>query len=180
MVMAWMLWRQHGMMWRCWKGARLVPRVTSPFQFHCRKWSVGSRGVSGLCRSLGQSLLILIVPPDPVELRGSCASHKEVDTKQVPVLWDDDQWVSGPDQACGCQHCRLGGTEFFCWASHISQTSYNQTPFKHRGPEEDGFGTCRVVVQRSQFGGQNMLDPVQDPVVGRSQCSHVSKCSDGE
>lgn len=39
-------------------------------------------------------------PPDPIELRGSCAADKEVDTEQVPVLGDDDQRVSGPDQAC--------------------------------------------------------------------------------
>lgn len=32
--------------------------------------------------------------------------------------------------------------------------------------------TCRVVVQRSQLGGQHVLDPVQDPVVGGSERSH--------
>lgn len=35
--------------------------------------------------------------------------------------------------------------------------------------------TCWVVVERSQFGGQYMLDPVQNPVVGRSQRSHDPK-----
>lgn len=38
-------------------------------------------------------------PPDPVELGGPCPSKKEVDTKQVPVLGDNHQRVSGPDQA---------------------------------------------------------------------------------
>lgn len=38
-------------------------------------------------------------PPDPVELGGSCTAEEEVDEKQVPVLRDDDQRVSGPDQA---------------------------------------------------------------------------------
>lgn len=38
-------------------------------------------------------------PPDPVELGGTCAPDKEVDTKQVPVLRDNDQRVSRPDQA---------------------------------------------------------------------------------
>lgn len=32
MVMAWTLWRQHGMMWRWWEGAGLCPSVKSPFQ----------------------------------------------------------------------------------------------------------------------------------------------------
>lgn len=41
----------------------------------------------------------MIVPPDSVELRGSRGADKEVDTKQVPVLRDYDQRVSGPDQA---------------------------------------------------------------------------------
>lgn len=38
-------------------------------------------------------------PPDPVELGGTCTSNKEVDAKQVPVLGDNHQGVSGPDQA---------------------------------------------------------------------------------
>ena len=38
-------------------------------------------------------------PPDPVELRASCSAQEEVDTKQVPVPWDNHQRVSGPDQA---------------------------------------------------------------------------------
>lgn len=37
-------------------------------------------------------------PPDPVELRGSRAADEEVDGKQVPVLGDNDQRVSGPDK----------------------------------------------------------------------------------
>lgn len=32
--------------------------------------------------------------------------------------------------------------------------------------------TCRVVVHRSQLGGQHVLDPVQNPVIGRSERSH--------
>lgn len=37
-------------------------------------------------------------PPDPEELGGTCTANKEVDTKQVPVLRDNHQRVSGPDQ----------------------------------------------------------------------------------
>ena len=36
-----------------------------------------------------------------------------------------------------------------------------------------------MVVYRSQFGGQYVLDPVQDPVVGRSERSHDCRCPDG-
>ena len=36
--------------------------------------------------------------PDPVKLGGTCTADKEVDTKQIPVLWDDDQRISGPNQ----------------------------------------------------------------------------------
>lgn len=38
-------------------------------------------------------------PPNPVELGASGATQEEVDSEQVPVLWDDDQRISGPDQA---------------------------------------------------------------------------------
>lgn len=127
---------------------------------------------SGLCRLFLLCLQSLVVPPDPVELGPSCTAEEEVDTKQVPVFRDYDQRVSGPDQACGCQHCRLGGTEFFCWSSHISQTRSHQTPFKHRSPEENCFWTRRVVVERSQFRRQHVLNAVQNPVIGRSQRSH--------
>lgn len=133
---------------------------------------------SGLCFLFSLCLHVLLVPPDPVQLRGPSAAHKEVDSEQVPVLRDNNQWISGPDQACGCQHSRLGHTEFICWSSHISQSSKHQTPFKHRGPEEHCFGTCWVVVQRPQFGGQYVLDPVQNPVIGRSQRSHDCRCSE--
>lgn len=169
MVMAWVLWRQHVEMMR---RGRLVPGVTSPSLSTQSGGGLATGKLSGLCGLFSLCLHILLVPPDSVELRGSRGADKEVDTKQVPVLRDYDQRVSGPDQASGCQHCRLGGTEFVCWSSHISQTSCNQTPFKHRGPEENCFWTCRVVVQRSQFGRQHMLDPVQDPVIGHSQRSH--------
>lgn len=132
---------------------------------------------SGLCSSFFLlRLLFLLEAPNPVELGGSSAAHEEVDSKQVPVLRDYDQRISGPDQACRCQHCRLGGTEFICWSSHISQTCYDQTPFEHRGPEENSFWTCWVVVERSEFGGQYMLDSVQNPVIGGSQCSHDYSC----
>lgn len=158
---------------RCGEGAGwcLVSRL--PF------WSTGNRRHSGLCNGFSLRLLVLIVPPDPVELGAPRTAEEEVDSKQVPVLRDYDQWVSGPDEPCGRQHCRLGGTEFFCRSSHISQTSSNQPPFKHWGPEENCFRTCRVVVERSQFGGQHVLDLVQDPVVGRSERSHGRRCSVG-
>lgn len=167
MVMAWVIWRQHEMMRRWWKG-----------QVHAR-YEVSFSVHSGLCSLFTQCLLLLVVPPDPVELGASCAAEKEIDTKQVPVLRDDDQRVPGPDQACSRQHCRLGGAEFLCWSSHISKTSYNQTPLKHRGPEENRFWTCGVVVHRSQLGGQHVLDLVQNPVIGRSQRGHDCWCSDG-
>lgn len=166
--MAWMLWRQHGKMKRWWEVSLSV---------HC-SGELATGIPSGLCSLFSLCLLILLMPPDPVKLGGSCAANKEVNSKEVPVLWDNNQWVSGPDQPCGRQNCRLGGTEFICWSSHISQTSKNQTPFKHRGPEENCFWTCRVVVQRSQFGGQHMLDPVQNPVIGSSKRSHDCRCSD--
>lgn len=127
---------------------------------------------SGLRSLFSLCLLILFVPPDPVKLWGSGTTDKEVDGKQVPVFRDDNQRIPGPDQPCGRQHCRLGGTEFLCWSSHISQTSHNQTPLEYRGPEENSFRTCWVVVNRSQLGGQHVLDPVQNPVVGRSERSH--------
>lgn len=37
-------------------------------------------------------------PPDPIKLRGSSTTYKEVDGKKVPVLGDDDQRVPGPDE----------------------------------------------------------------------------------
>lgn len=37
-------------------------------------------------------------PPDPVKLRASSTTYKEVDRKKVPVLGDDDQRVPGPDE----------------------------------------------------------------------------------
>lgn len=43
------------------------------------------------------------------------------------------------------------------------------TPDTQRG---ELYITRRVVVQRSQLGGQHKLDLVQDPVVVRSQRSH--------
>lgn len=89
--------------------------------------SVRRRGASATAKRSGlgcgfflQRLLFLLEAPNPVELGGSCAAHKEVDSKQVPVLRDYDQGISGPDQACRCQHCGLGGTEFICWSCHIS------------------------------------------------------------
>jgi len=159
------------------EGARLVPGVKSPF-LSTAMVCLAAEEHSGLWSLF--SLLILFVPPNPVELGGSCAAHKEVDSKQVPVLWDYDQRVSGPDQPCGRQHCRLGGAELVRRSSHVSQTGTNQTPFEHRGPKENGFWTCRVVVQRSEFGGEDVLDPVQDPVIGRSECSHDSSFGDEE
>ena len=40
MVMAWMLWRQHGMVWRWWEGAALCPVCSLPFS--PLQWSVGN------------------------------------------------------------------------------------------------------------------------------------------
>lgn len=51
------------------------------------------------------------------------------------------------------------------------------TPRQYHQEAEQYF-TCRVVVERSQFGGQDVLDPVQNPVVGRSERSHDPGYSD--
>lgn len=149
MTMAWMLWRR---LW--WGGDDDDDEEKGPDYARCRVslWvhqsgALATEKHSGLCSRLGFfCLLVLLVPPNPIELGSSCAANKEVDGKEVPVFRDNDQWISGPDQTCGCQHSRLGGAEFICWSSHISQTSENQTPFKHWGPEENRFWTCRVVV----------------------------------
>lgn len=145
---------------------------------------------SGFCNSrfcsrcrfyccLSFSLLLLFVVPDPVKLGGTCTADKEVDTKQIPVLWDDDQRISGPNQTCSCQYTGLRQAEFFCGPIHISQASTDQGPFKHRGPEEHSLWACWMVVQWSQFCRQNMFDPVQNPVVGQSERSHGHWLSQG-
>lgn len=121
-----MLWHEYygdEMMWR------VVPSMKSPFQFTAmeRRWQNNPSGLCAQLFLLLQILVVPIgewniqiycpvcfhwqtfrwrynvqvvhKPPDPEELGGTSTSNKKVDTKQVPVLRDNHQRVSGPDQA---------------------------------------------------------------------------------
>lgn len=163
---------------RVGEDAGFVPSVYNPFRpTGGEDWQ---HKHSGLCRLLHLlcrlSFLLLLILPNPVELGASRTTNKEVNSEEIPVLRDDDQRISGPNHPCGCQHRRLGDAEFVRWSSHIGQAGHNQTPFKHRGPEEHSLWSCCVVVEGPQLRRQGALDPVQNPVIARPQRRHGDGC----
>ncbi len=74
------------------------------------------------CEGGGGDLL-----PNSVELVKSSHAHKDVDTEEVVVDWDNDQRVARPNgPSCG-QSRGLVDTQLLCRPLHVSQTSYHQT-----------------------------------------------------
>ncbi|MEQ2250477.1 hypothetical protein ILYODFUR_001296 [Ilyodon furcidens] len=56
---------------------------------------------------------------------------------------------------------------------HTTTAALPATPRQYH-QETGRYFTCRVVVERSQFGGQYVLDPVQNPVARFVVCTFVS------
>lgn len=74
-------------------------------------------------------------PPQLIESRGC---DKQINAEQVPVLGDDDQRVTGPDDAGCSQSCALIHAHLLHRATNVGQTSDHQGLHIHPSSKQAG------------------------------------------
>ena len=97
---------------------------------------------------------------DAIQLIYSCRPNEDVDAEQVVVFGYDHHRISRPDDASSSQRPTLRGTEFLGGSGEVGDTSTDETPFHSRRPEENGFGTGRMLPQSSQATRHNLVNSI--------------------
>jgi len=91
------------------------------------------------------------VVPYPIELSKTRRAHEEINSGQTVIDRIDDKGISHPNESGRGEGDVLVDAELFRRSSKVFQSSSDKTPLHQRSPEENRFGSRRMVHEGLEF-----------------------------